>query len=267
MQTKEEIFFNYCSINDDKIPLFSWKKFPSEYFKPKHSHARGQFIFSENEFLKVVTEDAFWYIPHSQTIWIPPYVEHETLSTDKFPCIFTQIDISQCHRFSSKPQILTTSLIVNELVKRSLEFGLSYKLGSHEYRLVQVLLDELSALPIADYHLKMPKDERLINVSKYLLEHPAMKHGIETLQKIAGMSKRNLERLFEKDTGITIGEWIRHQKMLLAMEKLSSGESVSCVALDLGYKSISSFIETFKATTGKTPGVFMSQNNIHTAAL
>ena len=73
------------------------------------------------------------------------------------------------------------------------------------------------------------------------------------LAKKCGLTERTAARLFLRETRLTFGEWRRQLRLLAALERLGAGESVSNVALDVGYEDVSSFIAVFKAALGTTP--------------
>ncbi len=52
------------------------------------------------------------------------------------------------------------------------------------------------------------------------------------------------------------GAWRRQLRLLHALERLASGESVTTVALALGYDSTSAFISMFRRNLGRTPGSY-----------
>jgi AraC-like DNA-binding protein len=64
---------------------------------------------------------------------------------------------------------------------------------------------------------------------------------------------RTLERLFQKETGMTFGKWRQQLRLLHALRLLAGGRSVTAVALEVGYDSTSAFIAMFKRTLGTTP--------------
>jgi len=55
---------------------------------------------------------------------------------------------------------------------------------------------------------------------------------------------------------MTFGQWKRQAILLESIRKLSEGESVINVALDLGYESPSAFTAMFRRTLGVTPGKY-----------
>jgi AraC-like DNA-binding protein len=55
---------------------------------------------------------------------------------------------------------------------------------------------------------------------------------------------------------MTVGQWRRQCRLLLACERLARGESVLEVALALGYASPSAFSAMFKRELGVAPSLF-----------
>jgi AraC-like DNA-binding protein len=87
-----------------------------------------------------------------------------------------------------------------------------------------------------------------------LQERPSDGRSLIELAKIAGASKRTLERLFKFETGLGFGKWRQQLRLGHAMRLLAAGEAVTSVALEVGYDSTSAFISAFRMTFGKTPG-------------
>ncbi|XOT98243.1 helix-turn-helix domain-containing protein, partial [Alcaligenes pakistanensis] len=53
-------------------------------------------------------------------------------------------------------------------------------------------------------------------------------------------------RLFRQQTGMSFSEWRQQACLLAALAKLSAGQSVTQIALDLGYDSSSAFSTMFR---------------------
>jgi len=58
---------------------------------------------------------------------------------------------------------------------------------------------------------------------------------------------------------MTFVEWRHKLRLLNAIERLAQGQSVTQVALDLGYLSISAFIAMFRRRLGVTPSYFIQR--------
>ena len=120
-------------------------------------------------------------------------------------------------------------------------------------RLIDFLIDQLSALPAIPLQLPLPKDVRARRAAEYLRAHPDDAGAIESVAKRVATSARTLERVFRKETGMTIGKWRQQLRLLEAMRSLAAGRPVTAVALEVGYESPSAFIAMFKRTLGTTP--------------
>ena len=67
------------------------------------------------------------------------------------------------------------------------------------------------------------------------------------------VSQSTLERRFKEVLDITPWEYIKKQKLKLAVEMLQEGNSVSTTGTSVGYNDTSYFIELFKQYYGITP--------------
>lgn len=52
---------------------------------------------------------------------------------------------------------------------------------------------------------------------------------------------------------MTVGQWRQQLRILVAIEKLTEGLSVTDTFFALGYNNVSAFIKIFKRTVGVTP--------------
>ena len=92
-----------------------------------------------------------------------------------------------------------------------------------------------------------------------LSERIALSRGtirVEELAAGSGVSRRTIERLFQKRVGLTPKTYIRYTRFQHAVEKLKSGRKTGLtdIAYDCGYYDQSHFIKDFKQFFGETPG-------------
>jgi AraC-like DNA-binding protein len=69
----------------------------------------------------------------------------------------------------------------------------------------------------------------------------------------SGLSRRTLTRLFRRETGQSFSAWRQRVRLLEALARLGAGESVTSVALDVGYDSPSAFTAMFRRELGAAP--------------
>ena len=85
-----------------------------------------------------------------------------------------------------------------------------------------------------------------------------------TLQQIADhiyVSRTRLCVVFKQETGMSVGEYLRHARMRRACELLASSDMpVSDISRTIGYTRQSSFAEAFKGEVGITPSEWRRNN-------
>ena len=68
------------------------------------------------------------------------------------------------------------------------------------------------------------------------------------------LSTSHLQRLFKRETGMSIGEWLQSQRLQRAAYLLSNSYlSVKVIARSAGYEHVSSFIRAFERKYALTP--------------
>ena len=100
----------------------------------------------------------------------------------------------------------------------------------------------------------VPDDDRLAKA--IALARAKYKDGVTTAQlaKAAGMSPRTFERAIVRALGTSPRQLVEDLRLTEARTRLESGrETVTTVAFDLGYKSLSHFVRRFRRAFGTTP--------------
>jgi AraC-like DNA-binding protein len=97
-------------------------------------------------------------------------------------------------------------------------------------------------------------DARVRSALSLIRERFDSRLSMDELAKGAGLSTRNLNRLFVEELGMTPKQAITLHRIERAKALLKRGQSsVTDVALEVGYSSVSQFITTFRKVTGRLP--------------
>ena len=70
------------------------------------------------------------------------------------------------------------------------------------------------------------------------------------------MGRRTFTRSFKKEAGMGVAVWRQQARLMHALSLLSSGESITKVALEVGYDSPSAFTAMFHRAFGVPPSQF-----------
>ena len=74
------------------------------------------------------------------------------------------------------------------------------------------------------------------------------------------MSRRAFTRLFRRETGLSFVNWRQQACLVAALPRLVAGETVTTVALDLGYDNPAAFTTMFKRVLGASPRAYLRRD-------
>lgn len=216
---------------------------------PWHSHVEGQVFVIWRGVMELATESGRWVMPPGRMGWIPPLSHHSAVAHGEVRGLLFYMDQAWAPRLSETPGVFPISPLAEALFQRMAEIGE----GERYEHLLVVLLDELAAAVVEPLHIPMPQDERLVRIARALTANPGDPRLLDDWAKVAGMSRRSMMRHMRTQTGLSFGVWRQCIRLMAALPLLAAGHSVTSVALDLGFESVSTFIANFRARFGVTP--------------
>ena len=90
-------------------------------------------------------------------------------------------------------------------------------------------------------------------IKSYIKKHIRDSLTVSAISEYVHMNSSYLARVFKKETGCSIHQYIQEQKMQQAMQDMKTSKPIGEIALDLGYQSYSSFQKTFTRIVGISP--------------
>jgi len=97
-------------------------------------------------------------------------------------------------------------------------------------------------------------DKQMCAAISSMHDDPAHRWTLQTLAERAGMSRSAFALKFKHTVGASPIEYLTRWRMLLAGDRLvTSGDSISIIAVSLGYESESAFSTAFKRVMGCSP--------------
>ncbi len=103
--------------------------------------------------------------------------------------------------------------------------------------------------------------DKFIFVCNYITEHCTEDLSLDEVARIAGFSKYHFSRLFKQFTNETFYKYLNQRRIEYAERLLANSEfSVTEVALQAGFPSLSAFIRMFKLFKQCTPTEFRSMH-------
>lgn len=229
---------------------------PAGYRVEMHRHHWVQFTYASAGIMQVLTDHHSYLLPPQCALWIPAGLRHTVYSERALAFRSLYLGDSVLNGYTRDCAVVQVTPLVRALIEKASGFANDYPEQGSQARLLQVLVDELRELPEAPFSLPLPSDPRLRRITDALQAEPGDNRGIEDWARQVGASRRTLVRLFQAQTHLSFQAWRQRLRLLAALPLLAEGASVTVVANELGYDSVSAFIALFRRQYGETPGSF-----------
>jgi AraC-like DNA-binding protein len=222
-----------------------------------HAHQEHQLLYASVGALWFEVEGSRWLLPPGRGAWIPGMTAHRVEA--RSASLRTVYFLPQARAvWPEEVCVFSMSRLARELMIGALEWPearATESLARQYFDLIAELLTQRwqherwsYALPTATH----PEVERATTYARDNLTGATL----EQAAKAAFTSPRTLTRRFKQDVGVTWRAYLHQARMIAAMEQLSHGESVTEVAFEVGFESLSAFSKAFKAFTGDLPSQF-----------
>lgn len=233
--------------------------YPAGLTFPPHAHRRGQFAFASRGAISIATPQGRWLVPPQRACWVPAGVEHEMTMSGPVTMLNTFVSGDAAHAAGLPDHccVYGVSPLLRQLLDGAIDLPALYDVDGRAGKLMALLVAEMAAMPRLSLHAPLPDDPRLASVCRQLFEAPSIAIDLDTVAADAGMSRRTFTRRFRVQTGVSFAAWRQQVCMLAAVSRLSQGQPVTRVALDLGYASPSAFTSAFRRVLGETPSRYL----------
>jgi AraC-like DNA-binding protein len=235
--------------------------YPHNHVIAPHRHRRAQLLYPSTGVMTVGTQHGTWVVPPLRAVWIPAHTNHEVLIMGGVSMRSVNVDPRATGNLPQQCCVVGVSPLLRELILRAAELPRLYDERGADARVIQLILDEIRALPVLPLHLPTPAHRRLAPICEAIRAEPGAEHSLEDWARQSAASTRTLARLFRRHTGMTFSAWRQQARLFAALTRLASGQAVTQVALELGYASPSAFGVMFRRAFGTTPGRYFRKGD------
>ena len=138
------------------------------------------------------------------------------------------------------------------------------RISAEECRSIALLMEEYIRFLLKEYP-NGQRDEKLLikNIKAYVMRNLGFDIRMEEIAALFHYNPRYLGRLFKRETGLGLREFINRQRIEVAKERLrTTAHSVIEIAGEVGFENVTYFNRVFKQAEGRTP----TQYRQHTGA-
>ncbi len=248
-----------------------------DFFEATYYRASEK-AFSDEPFGSIIIDDIEYPLRNGNIVLIEPFaphivtmrkgVDYERYSLNFDLNFLMSICTSQSNIYSifSKQNPEYPIFLASEeagsnllaLTKRFADPGIRVGLDVFRSAIIQEVLVFLYNICYNDNSTQNLKDktywEIVSAVVQYVNEHIGENLSLEVFSKLVNYSPYYVSRVFRKQTGITLSQYIITKRIDLAKTQLSSNEKpITEISRDLGFENYNHFYRTFLHYTGQSP--------------
>ena len=224
---------------------------------PAHRHSRDQLAYASHGVMTIQTRAGTWVTPAHRAVWIPAGAEHLIVMSGhvSMRTLYLQPGLAE---LPSTCCVVAVTDLLGALIAHACRFPALSCAVPTEDRLIRFLIDQLKTVPVSPLDLPSPVDPRSRRIADMLAARPTDPRPLTQICREAGTSRRTAERLFLRETGLTVGKWRHQQRLIHALRRLADGAKVIEAAFEAGYNSPSAFTAAFRRTFGTTPARYLN---------
>ena len=221
---------------------------------PEHFHPEDQLVYAIRGVMTVRTIQGTWVVPAQRAVWIPARVPHRISMSGPVSMRTLYFRRGMVRRLPRNCRVVNVSPLLRELLLHACKTREMTRRSRSQAHLIDFVVDQLETVEVVPLQLPSPSDPRAMRVADAISREPGDDRPLAGICRNAGASKRTIERLFQVETGMTLGEWRQQARLMRSLEMLAAGEKITHVALESGYGTPSAFISMFRRMLGTTPG-------------
>ena len=243
-------------------PFFVWFEDNWVHDNVLHHHEKAQLVYVESGFQYLTVEDSIYLLPQNHAAWIPSNALHKTNSHSekiRLMVLFFNTE-ALTDPFYRNIRVFSVPPVLREMIKYAEKWSKHTEETNEENQFLGALISELPyfVAQALQLYIPVPADSRLRAITDHILDQYSSDIRIEQLSELAPVSLRSLERIFKKETGLTLNKYLQMVRIIKSLELLSTNEfTVSEIAFKVGYNSLQAYTNSFQSVMKQRPTDFL----------
>ncbi|MDN5429239.1 MAG: helix-turn-helix transcriptional regulator, partial [Pseudomonadales bacterium] len=172
-----------------------------------HRHDEGQLVYAINGVMLVSVEETTWVVPSGHALWVPSGLEHQIRMTGEVRMRTLLISPGAHRRLTEECEVIRVSPLLRELIVAAGDEPDSQAASLRHVQIVELIFSELDRAQRVLAHVPIPDEPRLKSLCADFIDSPSQESKLESWAVQLNMSSRTLARLFQKELGMSYGEW------------------------------------------------------------
>jgi AraC-like DNA-binding protein/mannose-6-phosphate isomerase-like protein (cupin superfamily) len=227
-----------------------------------HHHDLHQVEYALEGVAHVETADGRFLIPPHQAVWIPAELEHCTTLQGRSVAVF--FEPSMLQETDGRAHVLAATPMLREMMTYCIRWPIDRPHGDEtSERFFEALVLLLRDWIDHEVPMFLPtSDEPIVGAALEYTQGHLADVKFHQVAHAVGVSERTLRRRLQTETGTTWQHYLRRARLMRAALLLARSEqSVTDVAIDVGFGSVSAFSRAFRILFGESPSHYRQQRS------
>jgi AraC-like DNA-binding protein len=231
---------------------------------PMHRHSKGQLSYVEGGLAYIKIGTKTYVVPARHYFWIPAGIDHVLTignSAAVLRSLFFYADDDHKYAFYQEMGIYPINELLIQMIKYAQKWDGHVQPANEGYEFLRSIKNVLPEISKKQLHLALPvtDNERMNEIIDFMNKNLSELLFLNTTGDHFGISQRSFSRLFRSNLGISFLQYLKMIRMIKALELiLQTDQSLSEIAYQVGYNSLSSFSNTFYQITHARPSTFIA---------
>jgi len=244
-------------VEASDIPVLAFAhRFARDEHVSEHHHSRSQLLHPITGVVIVTTPAGRWMVPPDHALWIPAGLRHAVEAIGGVDMQSAYVRLDAISGLPDHLHVTGMTRLMRSLLDETVQIG-PEAVDARADLIRRALLHEIPMLPERPLGLPFPRNQQLTDLCREFIALPSARIGIDDWADRVGMSRRTFTRVFRQQTGLSLSAWRQQACVMAALPRLSAGEPVTTVAMDLGYDSIPAFTTMFSRVMGAPPKAYL----------
>lgn len=234
---------------------------PCEYYSMEDVHPWGEFIYTIDGTVDILTENNHYVACFDYGIWIPPGIAHRSITYGQTRYSSLLVSVTEDMPLPMTVCPLRLFPLGRALIECLLRNRPVSPYTATERKILRLLVSQIAHTACAQHSLTYSDDPFLLPVLHYIEANLGETVTLIELAELVNTTPRTLIRRSQRHLGMSLTEWRQRLCIMKALVWLEEGRSIEAIAYELGYSSASAFIVMFRKVMDMTPAEFRNMKD------
>ncbi|QEL56202.1 AraC family transcriptional regulator [Chromobacterium paludis] len=255
----DDYFASDAALPEPAPLTFRYHRFTPRSEFARHRHRWGQLSRINLGLVELLLDEGKVVAPAQYLLWTPPEVPHAAYVRQAMHYISIYVSGEMAARLPDHTCLIEQTPLVRALLDDFALRRITVPSDPWDIRQAQLLCQRLLESGKEANYLPDSGHKLLRPILDAIRHDPADATPLKQWSERVFSTERTLARLFQRELGMSFGQWRGRARLVEALARLRQGDSVQDISARLGYATPSAFIAMFQKQLGDSPERYRRQ--------